>query len=514
MTEIGNRMAGKVFDILDPGRLVHLARERGEIPSELSSLLEVDGLGPRMLRRLHDELGVRKLADLEAALADGRAVSLRGFGARTCEKLGRAIDAYRRRSGRFRLADVERWAESLRARLLGVDGARRVEVAGSFRRRRETVGRLDILCTAANGSRVADAFVSADGVEEILARGTTRSSVRLRTGMRMDLRIVPEESFGAALHYFTGSRAHGYALRALGRQRGYRIDESGAFRGERRVAGRTEEEIFALVGASFVPPELREDRGEIEAAIAGTLPRLVELDHLRGDLQIHTTATDGRDDAEAMAEAARALGREYVAITEHSKAVRVTGGLDERELHAYCVALRGLHVPGIRLLTGIEVDILRDGSLDLAPEALRGVDVVVGSVHSDLDLPRGAMTRRVVRAVESGLIHILGHPTGRLIGERQPIDLDMEAVIEACLRHGVALEINAQPSRLDLSDVHARLARDMGASLVISSDARSARDLGLLRFGVDVARRAWVGPERVLNTLPVDELLARLHREY
>jgi DNA polymerase (family 10) len=276
------------------------------------------------------------------------------------------------------------------------------------------------------------------------------------------------------------------------------------------VAGRTEEEVFALVGMPFIPPELREASGEIEAALAGKLPRLIELGDVRGDLQMHTTATDGRASALEMARAARALGREYIAITEHSQAVSVTGGLDDAEILAHRAALRRLSVPGLRILAGVEVDIHRDGSLDLRPETLRRLDLVVGSVHTYLSLPRDEMTRRVLRAVESGSIHVLGHPTGRLLGEREPSEIDIKAVIEACVRHGVVLEINAHPERLDLSDAHARLAKELGAKLVISTDAHSPEELKLLRWGVGVARRAWLTKSDVLNTLPVDKFLGVL----
>ncbi len=509
---IGESLAAKIVEMLKTGTLHQLAKVRRQIPAELSALLGIPGLGPKKLHQLHAELGVRSLADLERAIARGEVRRLTGFGTRSVEKMRHGIAVFRRRSGRFLLAEVEPLAEALREHLAAVQGVQRVEVAGSYRRRKETVGDLDLLVSSTSPTKAARAFVAFDAVEEVTAEGTTRVQVRLRNGLQVDLRIVRDAVFGAALQYFTGSREHVVALRTLTREKGYKVSEYGAFRGERRVAGRTEEEIYDLIGAAWIPPELRENRGEIELARRGRLPDLLTLDDLRGDLQMHTTASDGRNSITEMARAAKALGRKYIAITEHSRAVRVAGGLTDREMLAHARQLRAARVPGLRVLAGVEVDILRDGSLDLADETLRELDVVVASVHSYMSLPRDEMTRRVIRAIESGLVHILGHPTGRLIQEREPYEIDLRAVIAACVRHGVALEINAHPHRLDLDDVHAREAKEMGAKLVLSTDSHSTSELELLRFGVDVARRAGLEAGDVLTTLPVGALLRRLGR--
>ncbi|HSF42064.1 MAG TPA: DNA polymerase/3'-5' exonuclease PolX [Thermoanaerobaculia bacterium] len=509
---VGESMADKILEMLETGALAQLREVRREVPHALSALLGIEGLGPKKLHLLHEKLGVEDLDDLERVVRGGDVLQIRGFGERSRQKLLQALEKYRVRSGRFLLSEAEPWAEALCGRLARVPGVSRVEAAGSLRRRKETVGDLDLLCAASGPAAAVAAFTGFDAVEEVLAQGATKASVRLATGLQVDLRVIDPAVFGAALHYFTGSKEHNIALRTLAKEKGYKVSEYGAFRGRRRVAGRTEEEIFALIGAGFIPPELRENRGEIEAAIAGTLPELIDSGDLRGDLQMHTGVTDGRNTAGEMARAARALGREYIAITEHSKAVTVAGGLDDSGILKNAAALRRLRVPGLRVLAGVEVDILRDGTLDLAPETLRRLDLVVASVHSALNLPREEMTRRVLRAVESGLVHVLGHPTGRLLNEREPFEIDMKAVIEACVRHGVALEINAHPERLDLSDVHAKLARDLGAKLVISTDAHSVDELGLLRYGVGVARRAWLTRGDVLNTLPVERLLRALGR--
>ncbi len=507
---IGESLAAKIVEMLATGELRQLRRLRREVPPALSALLGVPGLGPKRVRLLHEELGVRDLRDLERAIESGRLLELGGFGARSVEKLRRGVEVFRRRTGRFLLVDAEPVAEALRERLTAVPGVRQVEVAGSYRRRKETVGDLDLLCAADRPALAAEAFATFDPVEEVTARGATRVAVRLRDGLAVDLRLVEPRAFGAALLYFTGSKEHNVALREMARERGLKINEYGVFRGERRIAGATEEEIYALLGAAWIPPELRENRGEIAAARTGRLPELVRLADLRGDLQMHTTATDGRDGIGEMVAAARALGHSYIAITEHSHAVRVARGLDDRAVRAHAARLREHSTPGLRVLAGVEVDIRRDGALDLSDATLEGLDLVVASVHSALDLPRAAMTARIVRAVESGLVHVLGHPTGRLIGEREPCEVDIKAVIAACVAHGVALEINAHPHRLDLDDVHARLAKEMGARLVISTDAHATAELGLLRFGVDVARRAGLERADVLNTRPLRGLLAAL----
>jgi DNA polymerase (family 10) len=507
---IGESLAAKIVELVSTGGLAQLRQARRRVPTSLSALLGIPGLGPKRLHQLHDELGVRDLAGLERALAHGEIAALAGFGERSAEKLRRGVEAFRRRSGRFLLAAAEPWAEALRARLAAAEGTRRVEVAGSYRRRKETVGDLDLLCSTRRPAAAAAAFVGFDAVAEVTARGPTRVAVRLRNGLAVDLRLVDDAAFGAALVYFTGSKEHNLVLRGMAREMGLKVNEYGVFRGRRRLAGREERDVYAVFDAAWIPPELRENHDEIELARTGRLPRLLELADLRGDLQMHTDATDGRATAREMAAAARALGHAYVAITDHSRAVRVAGGLDDAAMRKHARALRRIAVPGLRVLAGVEVDILKDGTLDLAPATLRGLDLVVASVHSALEQDEATMTKRVIAAIDSGLVHVLGHPTGRLLGEREPIAIDLPAVVAACVRRGVALEINAHPHRLDLDDVHTRMAREMGARLVISTDAHSTDELALLRFGVDVARRAGLERRDVLNTLPAEKLLAVL----
>jgi DNA polymerase (family 10) len=381
----------------------------------------------------------------------------------------------------------------------------RLEVAGSYRRRKDTVGDIDILVVSSRPQAVVKRFTSYARVAQVQAEGPTRSSVMLDCGLQVDLRVIREVSFGSALHYFTGSKSHNIAVRALGLKRGLKVNEYGVFRGTRRVGGRTEEQVFDAVGLPWIPPELREARGEIEAAREGRLPRLVELGDIRGDLQVHTSATDGVDDLAAMVEAAHRRGYEYIAITDHTKAVRVAGGLTRGEFHRQFKAIDRLQArfPRLTILKGAEVDVLDNGDLDLDDAMLGELDVVVIAVHSAFNLSRAAMTKRIVRALRHAHVHVLAHPTGRLIGKREPYPVDFDQILQAAADHGVALEINAQPERLDLDDVQARAAHDAGVRLVISTDAHRIAELSWMRYGVDQARRAWCEPRHVLNTLPL-----------
>jgi DNA polymerase (family 10) len=387
-----------------------------------------------------------------------------------------------------------------------------VIVAGSFRRMKETVGDLDILVAGTDPQAAMERFAGYPEVEEMLARGGTRSSARLASGMQVDVRVVPRESFGAALHYFTGSKAHNIAVRRLAQERGLKLNEYGVFRGARRVAGESEESVFAAVDLPFIPPELREDQGEIEAARRGELPRLVELADLKGDLHAHTRATDGRNSLREMADAAREHGLEYLAITEHSRRVTVARGLDPVRLAKQVDEIERLNreLRGIALLKGIEVDILDDGALDLPDSALARLDLVVAAVHSRFNLSRAQQTARILAALDNPHVSILAHPSGRLIGEREPYDVDMLAILRKARARGVFIELNAHPERLDLNDVHCRMARDEGVLIAVNSDAHSAHDFDNLAFGVGQARRGWLEKSQVLNTRPLAEIKSML----
>jgi DNA polymerase (family 10) len=514
---IGAGIAQKIVEICETGDCREHRDLLVEFPPTLLELLSIDGVGPKKARLFHDALGVKTLDDLERAAREGKIRDLPKMGARTEEKILKSIAEHKARAGRWLLSQAEEVVERLLALARSVPGVRRVEAAGSFRRRRETVGDIDLLATCDDPTALMARFAAAGAV---IGTGGTKTSIRLSSGLQCDLRIVPEESFGAALYYFTGSKAHNIAARTMAVRRGLTVNEYGVFRalpdgspGE-RIAGRTEEEVFAAIGLPWIPPELRENRGEIEAALEGRLPRLIAPGDLRGDLHMHTTETDGTASIEDMARAALACGHGYCAITEHSKALAFTNGLDESRLAAHAARIREVdrRMGGrIRVLAGIEVDILADGALDLAHDALHALDIVIASVHSRFDMPREEMTERIVRAIESGAADAIGHPTGRILLRREPYPLDMERVMRAARARGVALEVSAYPDRLDLNDVHCRLAKEMGVKLLIDTDAHAPSHLALQRFGVDTARRAWLEKEDVLNTRECDDFLAALH---
>jgi len=458
---------------------------------------------------------VRTLDDLEAAAKDGRIRALRGMGPKKEALILKALDEQKRFAGRHLLPDAHDAAAVLVAYLRERAPGATIEPVGSLRRGCDTCGDLDLLASCAPPS-LMDALIDYPHVERVLGHGDSKSSVLLHGGFQADLRLVERDSRGAALQYFTGSKAHNIALRDRAIARGLKLNEYGVFRvdDDVKLAGETEEEVYAALGLDWVPPELREMRGEIEAAAAHALPRLVERADLRGDLHMHTTETDGKDDIRAMAEAARDAGLEYIAITDHSQSLAMANGLDERRTIAHAERIRAVDREGlgIRVLAGIECDIRADGSLDLADDCLAALDLVVVSVHSGFTQDRRQMTDRILRAIAHPHVDIVGHPTGRLILRREPYAVDIEAVIGAAATHRVALEINCQVDRLDLNDVYAKMARDRGVRLVVSTDAHARTAFGRLRWGVLVARRAWLAPADILNTQPFDTMRASLRR--
>jgi len=513
---IGKSISEKIREILSTGKCRSLEELRSQVPAGLTELLKLEGLGPKKVKVLFEELEVDSVDRLEKAARAGRLRNLPGMGLKTEEKILKSVEHYRSGMGRFKLSVGFQYAEALLKHLKGMPGLKRLNPAGSFRRRRETIGDLDILAICSKGCQVMDRFTGYGDVAEVLAKGETKSSVRLNCGLQVDLRVLEEESFGAALHYFTGSKAHNVTIRERAKEMGLKVSEYGVFRAkdEKRVSGAEEEEVFKAVGLPLIPPELREDRGEIQAAEKGKLPRLIELADIRGDLQMHTTASDGKNSILEMAHKAKEMGYAYIAVTDHSKAVRVAGGLDEKQLakHLKEIEKANRQISGFRILKGVEVDILADGTLDLKDDILKECEVVLASVHSRFNMEEGEMTRRVIKAIKNPNVKILAHPTGRLILEREPFKINLKEVIQAAIDHGVAVEINAYPDRLDLKDVDARMARDMGAKLAINTDAHSALQLELMKFGVFTARRGWVEARDVINTLPLEGLLKTLRR--
>ncbi|MGE5147947.1 MAG: DNA polymerase/3'-5' exonuclease PolX [Candidatus Eiseniibacteriota bacterium] len=511
---IGEDLAGKIAEIAERGTTPMLEKLRGEVPHDLAELMKLPGLGPKRVRALNHELDIVNIDQLHRAAKDGRIRTLAGFGAKTEQRILDALAARKPGPERMRLADAAGQAKALVAYLGKTPGAKRVIVAGSYRRAKETVGDLDILVTAKRGEAVMDRFVKYDAVREVLAKGPTRATVILRSGLQVDVRVVDEASYGSALHYFTGSKAHNIAVRTMGVKRGLKINEYGVFRGKRRIAGETEESVYKSVGLPYIEPELRENRGELEAAAKKQLPKLVVRGDLKGDLHVHTDATDGRATLGAMVEAARAHGLAYIAITEHSKRLTMAHGLDAKRLLRQGEAIDKLNAkkPGIAILKGIEVDILEDGSLDLPDDVLGELDLVVGAIHSKFNLTRARQTERILRAMDRPHFSILAHPSGRLIPEREPYDVDMARIIRAAKARGCFLELNAHPERLDLIDVHCRQAKDEGVLVAINSDAHSTLEFDLLDDGIGQARRGWLEKDDVLNTRPLGVMRKLLKR--
>jgi DNA polymerase (family 10) len=503
---IGADLAAKIREIAASGSCKLLEKLRGRFPAGITELLRLPGVGPKRVRALH-EANIDSLEDLRRAARAGRLPALPGFGEKTARRIDEAAQAQLGEARRFKLAVAAQYAAPLAKHVGGV-------VAGSFRRMRDTVGDIDILVVSAAPEKVAARFVAYPEVRQILAQGSTRSSVRLACGLQADLRVVPKESCGAALHYFTGSKSHNIAVRKLGIARGLKINEYGVWRGEKRVAGETEESVYAAVGLPYIEPELRENQGELEAARRGALPRLVELADLRGDLHAHTSATDGRNTVREMALAAQARGFEYCAITDHSRRLAMAHGLDPRRLEKQIAEIDDVNrdLRGITVLKGIEVDILEDGSLDLPDSVLGKLDLVVAAVHGGFGLSRARQTARVLKALDNPHVSILAHPTGRLIGEREAYELDMLAVMRKAKRLDVALELNAHPDRLDLNDVHCRMAKDEGVRVSIGSDAHGVDGFEVLQYGVGQARRGWLEKKDVLNARPLVELTRWLAR--
>jgi len=512
LSGIGEDLAGKIAEIVATGTLAQLEDIEGRTPRDLNDLMQVPGLGPKRVRALHRELGVTDRDDLRAAAEAHEIRELHGFGEKTERSLLEALSETGEDEGRITLLEAEQRARPLVEHLEASGGVKRITVAGSYRRRKETVGDLDILVTCKRGADVMGRFTAYEDVARVVSRGDTRSTVVLRSGLQVDLRVLPEAGYGAGLHYFTGSKAHNIAVRKRGLERELKINEYGVFKGERRVAGRTEQEVYEQVGLAFVPPELREDDGEIEAAEEDELPDLVRREDIRGDLHTHTDETDGQDRLEDMVAAARELGYEYLAVTDHSRKVTMAKGLDRERLERQIERIDRLNeeLDGFRVLKGIEVDILEDGTLDLPDAILKKLDLRVCSVHYAQNLPRDRQTRRILKAMKNPHFNILGHPTGRIIGQRGPYEVDLERIMEAARDRGCFLELNAEPDRLDLSDAYCRRAREMGVGLAVSTDAHSRGGLDFMRFGVGQARRGWLTAADVINTRGLDDLLALL----
>jgi len=509
---IGSSLAEKIEEIISTGTCKFYEELKQDPVYTLTDLLSIPGVGPKLAVRLNKELGVKNVDDLERAARAGKLHSLDGIREKLEEKILKGIEQYRRHVGRFKLADALTYTESIVKILKSQRGIIQIDIAGSLRRMKETIGDIDILVIAKQTHRdkVMEAFTGMDVVADVIAKGDTKSSVLLRSGIQVDLRILDSKSYGAALHYFTGSKDHNVAIRDRAKRKGLKVSEYGVFEAKtnRHLGGAHEEDVFRLVDLPFIPPELRENSGEIEAAEKGKLPHLIELGDIKGDLQMHTKASDGANTIEEMALFAKRLGYRYIAITDHSKAVRVAGGLNEEELEAHIQAIKKANrkIDGIEILSGIEVDVMPDGSLDLADWILSKCDVVIAAVHSRFNMSRQEMTKRIVKGIANPNVNILAHPTGRIINERDPYEIDLEAIIAAARKNKVALELNSYPDRLDLRDVHCRQVKESGVKISINTDSHAAIQLVNMRYGIATARRGWLEPGDVINTYSLAKL--------
>ncbi len=525
---IGKDMSAHIVELVQTGELARLAEASAEVPRSLVQLMKLDGVGPKKTKKLWESLGVTTVDELEVALKAGRVESLEGFGATSVEKILTSIEDFRRYAGRFLISQVDELIGPLLAHMREAPGVERIEVAGSFRRRKETIGDVDLLIQAElPAPAVMEHFTEFGSVERVVSAGDTRGAVVLRSGLEVDLRVIPGRSFGAALHYFTGSKEHNVAVRQIAQRQGLRVNEWGVFRmpegvdpedvgkeeGE-RVAGETEESVFEVLGLAWVPPVLRENRGEVEAARENSLPDLVTLEDIRGDLHMHSTWSDGKASVEEMARACKGRGYQYMSMSDHSPALAMVGGITpERAADQWEEIARVQEgLDGITIFNSLEVDILRDGGLDMTDEVLEALDLVVVSVHSLMDMDRVRMTDRVIKAIRNPQVDILAHPTGRLLARREPFQIEMEEVLQAARDLDVAVEINASPLRLDLNDVHAHRAKELGVTVCINTDAHSVQRLDQMSYGVDQARRAWLTKGDVLNTMTLKQMRGWLDR--
>ena len=519
---IGERMVEHLQEIVKTGDYALRKKLLKKYPATLLDLLQLQSLGPKKVAFLWSNFKAGTVADVEKIAKEGKLRDLPGFGEKSEQNILKAVEVFKKTSGRFHIDTAEAAAAEIVAHIKKAGKAvEDVTPAGSLRRGKETVGDLDLLLTLGAGhtsqkhvDALAKHILEFSGIDQTLAHGENKVSFTLQNGLQVDVRLLEKESFGAALLYFTGSKEHNVSLRGRANDMGLTLNEYAlaTLKGEKPVARRTEEEIYAKLKLDYIPPELRENTGEIAAAEAHKLPHLIELKDMKGDLQMHTTASDGKNSIEEMAEAARKLGHQYIAITDHSKAVTVANGLDEKRMAAH---IKEIHKAsdkelGIRVLAGAEVDIMKDGSLDYSDELLAQLDVVVCSIHSYFNLDRAAMTERMLAAIENPYTQIIAHPTGRLLLRRDPFDYDMEKILEACAKHGVAMECNSYPDRLDLKDVYLRMCKDRGVKVVISTDSHNAGNLAFIRYGVTMARRGWLEKKDVINTLPTEQFLAAL----
>lgn len=512
---IGNNLAQKINDIVNHKEIDLLKRLEEKNPIDFEELNRIQGLGPRRIKKLYEILNVQNIDDLYHAAEEHKIRNLQGFSAKIEEHILEEIKKIKEKYNRIKISTAEQYALPFVEYLRKNRSIQDIQIAGSYRRRKETIGDIDILVTCDDSISVTEDFINYNDVDEVLAKGDTRSSIVLKSGIQVDLRVLPQKSYGAAMLYFTGSKAHNIVIRKLAKQKDWKVNEYGLFSNDDFLAGETEKGIYNKLGLPYIEPELRENRGEFEAAEEGNLPELIKLSDIKGDLHSHTILTDGKNTLEEMAEAAQKLGYQYIANTDHSKRVTVAGGLDEKEVIENIKRTDKLNeqFKNFTILKGIEVDILEDGSLDLPDYILKELDIVIGAIHYKFNLSREEQTERILRAMDNPYFNILAHPTGRLINEREPYDIDLVKIMKKAKENNCILEINAQPSRLDLDDLNSRKAKEMGVKLAISTDAHSTTQLDFMRYGIGQARRGWIEKNNVINTKNINELTKTLKKK-
>jgi DNA polymerase (family X) len=502
LPDVGESMARKVKEIARTGHLKQLDKLKKQLPATLTEIMKLEQMGPRRTKILYEELEIESIDDLKKAAEQGKIEELDGFGEKTAKNILKEIKQFSKKGGSQRVK-LHEAGEMIQPMLKYLEGEmENITLTGSYRRMKETVGDIDIVCTCTDPERAMQHFVDYDEVQEILSHGEAKSSVRLRTNLQVDIRIVKKQELGAAKLYFTGSKAHTVALRKMAKEEGYKINEYGIYKGKKRIAGKTEEDMYEQLGLSYIEPELRENLGEIEAAKEDKLPNLLTIKDIKGDLHTHTKATDGKQSLKEMVEAAVEKGYKYYAITEHSKKVAMAGGLNEKDLEKQIEEIDKLNnkTKGLKIIKGIEVDILENGALDLSDSILKELDLVIGSVHYNMNLSKKKQTQRICKAMENPYFNILGHPTGRMINKRNEYDLDMKEIMKEAVNNGCFLEINSNPDRIDLKDKYIRQAREKGLKLAITTDAHSIDNLNYIKYGVGQARRGWMGKDDIINT--------------
>ncbi len=509
LSGVGKSIAEKIAEIIETGKSQYLENLKKQMPADVEALTSIEGMGPKSVKKLYEKLKIKTLDDLARAAEQHEIREIKGFGPKTEKNILEHLELARRGKERILLGFALPIANEIKEWLKKEESVSQIEVTGSLRRMKETIGDIDILVSSTKPKKVADFFVAMENIREVLGKGVTKSSVILKNNIRVDLRIVKENAFGSALMYFTGSKDHNIELRKIAINKSYKLNEYGLFKKNRQIAGKTEAEVYGKLGMDWIAPELRENRGEIEAAQKHKLPKLLEYDAIKGDLQVHTKWTDGENTIEEMAEAAKALGYSYICITDHYSKMVIAGGLNDKQIRQEMTEIERINeeLEDIRVLKGAEVDIDADGSLQAKESVLKELDIVIASVHSNFNQSKNEMTKRLITAMESGYVNILGHPTGRKIKTKKSYLIDMEKLFEASKQTDTFLEINAFPERLDLDDFHAQAAKEAGCKLVIDTDAHNKEHLKYMQLGIAVARRGWLEKEDVVNTLPLKDLI-------